>query len=117
MSGDARVRRCILTTLGSVKTYRPDIWETVLRRAPEVRGQVLVVQGAVDPLIQARERADEFVAAAAQRPPRGGPAGGSEPLLRRPAREAGCVRRRLAGGGGGGIRLSRRRGAWDKRQS
>lgn len=66
VSGDARVRRCILTTLGSVKTYRPDIWETVLRRAPEVRGQVLVVQGAVDPLIQARERADEFVAAAAQ---------------------------------------------------
>ncbi len=64
LSGDDRVRRSILTTLGSVKTYRPDIWETVLRSAPQLRGQVLVVQGAVDPLIQPRERADELAAAA-----------------------------------------------------
>lgn len=63
-TGDRRIRRSVLTTLGAVKAYRPDIWETVLGLAPQMRGAVLVVQGAVDQLIQARERADELVAAA-----------------------------------------------------
>ncbi len=63
-SGDAGVGYYVLTTLGSVKRYRPDIWGTVLRLAPELVGRVLVVQGAVDPLIEARERAEELVAAA-----------------------------------------------------
>lgn len=65
-SGDAGVRHHVLTTLGSVKRYRPDIWETVLRLAPELGGRVLVVQGAVDPLIEPRERAEELVRAAAR---------------------------------------------------
>jgi alpha-beta hydrolase superfamily lysophospholipase len=63
-SGDAGVRHHVLTTLGAVQRYRPDIWETVLRKAPELAGRVLVVQGAVDPLIDARERAGELAAAA-----------------------------------------------------
>jgi pimeloyl-ACP methyl ester carboxylesterase len=65
-SGDQRVRRRILTTLGAVQAYRPDIWATVLRQAPALQGETLVVQGAVDPLIQARQRADELAAAASQ---------------------------------------------------
>jgi dienelactone hydrolase len=63
-SGDARVRRYVLTTLGAVKAYRPDIWDTVLHQAPGLAGRVLVVQGAVDPLIQAADRAAELKAAA-----------------------------------------------------
>ena len=63
-SGDDRVRRNVLATLGSVKKYRPDIWDAVLRNAARMRGDVLVVQGADDPLIEAGPRADEFVAAA-----------------------------------------------------
>jgi hypothetical protein len=66
-TGDHRVRRVVLTTLGAVKGYRPDIWDTVLRLAPQMKGAALVVQGAIDHLIQARERADELVAAAAAR--------------------------------------------------
>jgi pimeloyl-ACP methyl ester carboxylesterase len=64
-SGDQRPARRILTTLGAVKTYRADIWDMVLRCAPDMRGDTLVVQGAIDPLIAARERADELAAAAA----------------------------------------------------
>jgi alpha/beta superfamily hydrolase len=63
-SGDDRVRRNVLATLGSVKKYRPDIWAGVLRDARRMRGEVLVVQGAIDELIEAEPRADEFVAAA-----------------------------------------------------
>jgi predicted alpha/beta hydrolase len=63
-SGDTGVQYYVLATLGAVKRYRPDIWETVLRLAPELVGRVLVVQGAVDPLIDARERAGELAAAA-----------------------------------------------------
>jgi pimeloyl-ACP methyl ester carboxylesterase len=63
-SGDRRVRRHVLTTLGAVKAYRPDIWDTVLGQAPRLAGRVLVVQGAVDPLIQAADRAAELRAAA-----------------------------------------------------
>src|SRR5262249_10226189 len=48
-SGDARVLRTVLTTLGAVKAYRPDIWDTVLAQAPRLTGRVLVVQGAIDP--------------------------------------------------------------------
>jgi dienelactone hydrolase len=63
-SGDRRVRRHVLTTLGAVKAYRPDIWETVLRQASGLPGRVLIVQGAVDPLIQAADQAAELQAAA-----------------------------------------------------
>jgi alpha-beta hydrolase superfamily lysophospholipase len=63
-SGDTRVRAFVLTTLGAVKAYRPEIWEAVLREAPGLRAPVLVVQGAADPLIEARPRADELTAAA-----------------------------------------------------
>jgi predicted alpha/beta hydrolase len=65
-SGDHRVQRRILTTLGAVKGYRPDIWATVLRLAPALQGKTLVVQGAIDPLIQAQQRADELTVAATQ---------------------------------------------------
>ena len=63
-SGDDRIERYVLATLGSVKKYRPDIWDGVLRDARRMRGDVLVVQGAIDELIEAGPRADEFVAAA-----------------------------------------------------
>ena len=33
-SGDGGVERYVLTTLGAVKAYRPDIWDTVLTRRP-----------------------------------------------------------------------------------
>src|SRR5262249_17519175 len=63
-SGDRRVPRHVLTTLGAVKAYRPDIWETVLRQASGLPGRVLIVQGAVDPLTQAADQAAELQAAA-----------------------------------------------------
>jgi len=63
-SGDERVRVNVLTTLGSVKKYRPDIWDMVLASAGRMHGKVLVVQGAIDELIEAKPRATEFVAAA-----------------------------------------------------
>jgi acetyl esterase/lipase len=66
LSGDRRIERYVLTTLGSVKTYRPDIWDKVLQCAPALSGDVLVVQGAIDQLIEAQARADELVAAARQ---------------------------------------------------
>jgi alpha/beta superfamily hydrolase len=64
LSGDHRDRRRVLTTLGSVKTYRPDIWEQVLRSAEGLRGDTLVVQGAIDQLIEPQARADELTTAA-----------------------------------------------------
>lgn len=63
-SGDRRVRRTVLTTLGAVRAYRPDIWAAVLEEARALEGRVLVVQGAVDPLIEAATRAEELRAAA-----------------------------------------------------
>jgi hypothetical protein len=63
-SGDVRIDRYVLTTLGSVKKYRPDIWEAVLRNADRMRGRALVVQGASDELIEAAPRAEELTAAA-----------------------------------------------------
>lgn len=63
-SGDDRVLRYVLATLGSVKKYRPDIWDAVLQSAGRMRGRALVVQGAIDELIEAKPRADELVAAA-----------------------------------------------------
>src|SRR4051812_10031031 len=61
-SGDERIERYVLTTLGSVKKYRPDIWAAVLQSAGLMRGSTLVVQGAIDELIEAQPRANEFVA-------------------------------------------------------
>jgi len=63
-SGDDRIDCNVLATLGSVKKYRPDIWEAVLQSAGRMRGKALVVQGAIDELIEAKPRADELVAAA-----------------------------------------------------
>jgi len=63
-SGDRRLRRAVLTTLGAVKSYRPEIWNQVLQMGRQMQGQVLVVQGAVDTLIEAQARADELVAVA-----------------------------------------------------
>jgi len=63
-SGDARPRRQILTTFGAVKAYRPEIWSAVIDAAPLMRGEALVVQGAADTLIEARERAAELTEAA-----------------------------------------------------
>lgn len=63
-SGDDRINCNVLTTLGSVKKYRPDIWDAVLQSAGRMRGNALVVQGAIDELIEAESRADEFVSAA-----------------------------------------------------
>ena len=65
-SGDARVRQIVLTTLGAVRSYRADIWATVLQEAAGLAGRVLVVQGAVDPLIAAAERAGELRQAASR---------------------------------------------------
>jgi hypothetical protein len=64
MSEDRVPRRSILATFGAVKAYRPEIWSMVMRCAPDMRGDTLIVQGAADPLIEARERADELVATA-----------------------------------------------------
>ena len=63
-SGDNRIDRNVLATLGSIKKYRPDIWDKVLQSAGQMRGKVLVVQGAIDELIEPMPRADEFVGAA-----------------------------------------------------
>jgi len=63
-SGDDRIDCNVLATLGSVKKYRPDIWNAVLQSAGRMRGNALVVQGAIDELIEAKPRADELVAAA-----------------------------------------------------
>jgi pimeloyl-ACP methyl ester carboxylesterase len=64
LSGDRRRFRRILMTLGAIKAYRPEVWESVLASAAEIRGETLVVQGAEDPLIAARDRAAELSRAA-----------------------------------------------------
>jgi hypothetical protein len=63
-SRDDRIDTYILTTLGAVKSYRPDIWDIVLMSAERLRGRALVVQGAIDELIEAQPRADELARAA-----------------------------------------------------
>jgi pimeloyl-ACP methyl ester carboxylesterase len=65
LSADPTPRRTVLTTLGAVMAYRPEIWATVLRSASAMRGDTLIVQGAIDKLIEAEARAGELVAAAA----------------------------------------------------
>jgi hypothetical protein len=65
-AGDDRVRRRVLTTLGAVKAYRPDIWDHVLSAASAMTGTTLVVQGATDHLIEAGPRADELARAATE---------------------------------------------------
>jgi len=63
-SADARIRDLILTTLGAVKRVRPEFWAAILERAAQLRGRVLVVQGASDAALEGRARADELEAAA-----------------------------------------------------
>jgi alpha-beta hydrolase superfamily lysophospholipase len=63
-SGDARVRRHVLTTLGAVARNHPPIWQAALGFARIMPGRSLVVQGAADALIEARIRADELARAA-----------------------------------------------------
>jgi predicted alpha/beta hydrolase len=65
-SGDRRLRHYVLTTLGGVQSYRPDLWAEVLRLAPEMEGEVLIVQGAGDPNIQVHDRAEEVRSAASR---------------------------------------------------
>jgi len=64
LSGDRRPFRRILMTLGAIKAYSPDVWESVLASGAEIRGETLVVQGAEDPLIAAEDRAAELGRAA-----------------------------------------------------
>jgi pimeloyl-ACP methyl ester carboxylesterase len=63
-SNDGIPRRTILTTLGAAKAYRPEIWAAALSAAAAMRGDTLIVQGAIDTLIEARARADELTQAA-----------------------------------------------------
>ncbi|HLJ61040.1 MAG TPA: hypothetical protein VKZ50_15045 [bacterium] len=63
LSGDLRIRHWILTTMGSVKRHRPDIWQGGLQLAARMAGQILVVQGAIDASLEGRARADELEAA------------------------------------------------------
>jgi hypothetical protein len=63
-SQDRIPRRTILTTLGAAKAYRPEIWAAALRDAAAMRGDTLIVQGAIDTLIEAQARADELTEAA-----------------------------------------------------
>jgi alpha-beta hydrolase superfamily lysophospholipase len=63
-SKDSIPRRTILTTLGAAKAYRPEIWAAALRGAAAMRGDTLIVQGAIDTLIEARAPADELTEAA-----------------------------------------------------
>jgi pimeloyl-ACP methyl ester carboxylesterase len=64
LSGDQRHFRRILATLGAVKAYKPEVWETVLASSAEIGGETLVIQGANDPLVEARDRSAEFRSAA-----------------------------------------------------
>jgi pimeloyl-ACP methyl ester carboxylesterase len=63
-SGAKGVDRYMLATVGSVKKYRPEIWDAVLAGASKMVGKVLVVQGALDSPIDAKQRAEELTAAA-----------------------------------------------------
>lgn len=63
-SNDRRPFGRILMTLGAIKSYKPEVWERVLACAADIQGETLVVQGAEDPLIAARDRAAELSHAA-----------------------------------------------------
>jgi pimeloyl-ACP methyl ester carboxylesterase len=63
-SGNHNIKRYVLATLGSVKGYRPAIWDDVLAKAADMRGSALVIQGALDTLLEPAPRAAELVAAA-----------------------------------------------------
>lgn len=63
-SDDRRVSRHVLTTLGAVQRNHPPIWKGALQAAHVMQGHTLVVQGAIDHLIEAKPRADELAAAA-----------------------------------------------------
>ena len=64
LSGDRRPFRRVLMTLGAIKSYKPEVWESSLASAAEIRGNILVIQGAEDPLIAASDRAVELSEAA-----------------------------------------------------
>ena len=64
LSGDNRPFRRVLTTLGAVKSYNPALWDTVLAAASVITGNMLIVQGAEDRLIEASARAEELHQAA-----------------------------------------------------
>lgn len=64
LSGDRRPFRRVLTTLGAVKSYNPTLWDNVLAAAGAITGNMLIVQGAEDRLIEASERAEELRQAA-----------------------------------------------------
>lgn len=59
-SGDARVRRHVLTTLGAVQRNHPPLWIKALELSRSMTGCTLVVQGEIDRLIEARPRAEEL---------------------------------------------------------
>jgi hypothetical protein len=63
-SADTRIRRHVLTTLGAVRRGHPAIWRGALEAAHAMQGRTLVVQGAIDHLIDARPSADDLAAAA-----------------------------------------------------
>lgn len=63
-SRDRRVGRHVLATLGAVQRNYPPIWGSALEAASAMRGNTLIVQGAIDNLIEAKPRAQELVAAA-----------------------------------------------------
>lgn len=64
LSGDRRPFRRVLMTLGAIKSYKPEVWESSLAAAAELRDNILVIQGAEDPLIAASDRAAELSEAA-----------------------------------------------------
>jgi pimeloyl-ACP methyl ester carboxylesterase len=64
LTGDTRVARRVLTTLGAVHNYQPAAWRRALESAVALRGRTLVVQGGADPAVEGRARADELAAAA-----------------------------------------------------
>lgn len=59
-----RSSRRALTTLGAVARTHPTIWSEALARSAEMAGSTLVVQGAVDHLVDAQVRAEELRCAA-----------------------------------------------------
>ena len=62
-SGDRRIRHWILTTMGSVKRVRPEVWFEGLGLAGQMAGHILVVQGADDASLEGTARVDELAAA------------------------------------------------------
>lgn len=63
-SHDDRVTRHVLATLGAVRRNAPSRWAEALDNARAMHGRTLVVQGAADTLIDARDCAGELAAVA-----------------------------------------------------